>query len=131
MTYRFKSDGKLIIVPVKIFGNESEAMARLAIDTGATRTMLNVHIAVYLGYDPASSRERVQITTGSGVEFTSQIRVRQIETLGIKKLNFPILCHTLPPSAAIDGLLGLDFFNDTVLSIDFRQGILSVNEQLS
>jgi len=33
-----------------------------------------------------------------------------------------IICHTLPPTARVDGLLGLDFFRNTRLNIDFISG---------
>lgn len=36
------------------------------------------------------------------------------------------LAHTLPPSAGVDGLLGLDFFRDHLLSIDFQRGQVSL-----
>ena len=33
-----------------------------------------------------------------------------------------VVCHTLPPSAGVDGLLGLDFLRNSRLTIDFRSG---------
>ena len=32
--------------------------------------------------------------------------------------------HTLPPSASVDGLLGLDFFRGQILNLDFRTGVV-------
>ena len=77
---------------------------------------------VSLGYDPGLARNRVQVTTGSGVEFAPQITLSKIRVLGQERTSFPILCHTLPPSAGVDGLLGLDFFRGQRLNIDFRIG---------
>jgi hypothetical protein len=37
-----------------------------------------------------------------------------------------VLSHTLPSSATIDGLLGLDFLRGQMLSIDFRQALVSL-----
>jgi hypothetical protein len=37
-----------------------------------------------------------------------------------------MVCHTLPPSASIDGLLGLDFLRDRRLTIDFRTGQITL-----
>jgi hypothetical protein len=37
-----------------------------------------------------------------------------------------VLSHTLPPSATIDGLLGLDFLRGKKLTIDFRQADVSL-----
>ena len=97
-------------------------IARLALDTGATGSMINCDIAVLLGYDPVSLEERIRITTGSGIEFVPQIKIKKIEIPGRFKKNFPILCHTLPPGATIDGLLGLDFFRGVSFTIDLKLG---------
>jgi hypothetical protein len=41
-------------------------------------------------------------------------------------MSFPIIAHTLPPSATVDGLLGLDFFRGQQLNIDFRRGEITL-----
>jgi hypothetical protein len=40
--------------------------------------------------------------------------------------NFPVLCHTLPPSATVGGLLGLDFFRGVRFVMDLQTGIISL-----
>ena len=127
MKFPFQRENGLIIVPVELSGPIEGGIAHLALDTGATYSMINNEIAELLGYDPAVSKERVRIVTGSGIEFTSRIVVRQLQALGLTKNDFGILCHTLPSSASIDGLLGLDFFVNTVLNIDFQNGFISVD----
>lgn len=47
-----------------------------------------------------------------------------IEVAGRTIENFPMLCHTLPPSAMVDGLLGLDFFRGRRLILDFDMGFV-------
>lgn len=101
-------------------------MARFALDTGATESVVNWDLMVLIGYDPAAVSERVQMTTGSGVEFAPEATVEKIEALGQEHRNFPMLCHTLPPSATVDGLLGLDFFRGHRLVVDFRAGLVIV-----
>jgi len=114
----------LIIVPVEIHGRVSSGILRLALDTGATGTLINLAPLISLGYDPSLAPERVQVTTGSGVEFAPRLPVLKISALGCLHENFPILAHTLPPSASVDGLLGLDFFRGGRLEVDFRAGIV-------
>jgi len=46
--------------------------------------------------------------------------------MGQERRNFPVLADTRPPSASIDGLLGLDFLRAQMLNIDFRQGVISL-----
>lgn len=43
-----------------------------------------------------------------------------------QRKRFPVLCHTLPPSATVDGLLGLDFLRKRLLTIDFASGLVSL-----
>ena len=122
MKIKFDASRGLIVVPTRLHGFQRDAIVRLALDTGATSSMINWDIAVLLGYDPASEKERIQITTGSGVEFAPRIVIETVEVMGKSLNNFPMLCHTLPPSATVDGLLGLDFFRGERLILDFRAG---------
>lgn len=80
-----------------------------------------------LGYDPAAQPDRLQITTGSGVEFVPRVSVSKFVALDQARTAFPVLGHTLPPSAGVDGLLGLDFFRELELIVNFRTGQISLN----
>jgi len=71
--------------------------------------------------------DRIQLTTGSGVEYAPRLLVNKIEALGQERVNFPVVAHTLPPSASVDGLLGLDFFRGQELNVDFREGIIMLS----
>ena len=88
--------------------------------------MVNWDVLVLLGYDPAALRDRIQITTGSGVEFVPLIPVSRIEALGKNVENLPVLAHTLPPTAMVDGLPGLDFLRGARLTIDFTDGTIEL-----
>jgi hypothetical protein len=66
------------------------------------------------------------MTTASGVVFVSRIPLLKISALGHDRLGFPVLCHTLPPNASVDGLLGLDFFRGHVLMLDFQKGQITL-----
>jgi predicted aspartyl protease len=122
MSFPFDPKKGLVIVRAELWGPAGSAVLRLALDTGATGTLVNVGLLVALGYDPALSPDRVQVTTGSGVEFVPSITLEKIRSLGKDRLGFPVLGHTLPPSAGVDGLLGLDFLRDQSLTLDFRIG---------
>jgi predicted aspartyl protease len=116
----------LIPVSVELTGPSGSAVLRFALDTGATRTLVNVGMLVSLGYDPALAPDRVQVTTGSGVEFAPRVCVERIVALGQTRSEFAVLAHTLPPSAGVDGLLGLDFLRGQVLTADFRNGVVTL-----
>jgi predicted aspartyl protease len=124
VSFPFNNQRGLVVVQAEVFGPLGSIVLRLAVDTGATATMINVAPLVSVGYDPSLVSHRVQVTTGSGVEFVPKINVTKIRVLGQERIQFPVLSHTLPPSASIDGLLGLDFLRSQKLVIDFRQGTI-------
>jgi predicted aspartyl protease len=124
MKIRFDATQGLIVIPTRLYGSQGDTIVRLALDTCATDSMINWDVAVLLGYDPASVKERIQITTGSGVEFAPRIAIKKVQIMGRSLENFLMLCHTLPPSATVDGLLGLDFFRGERLILDLRAGIV-------
>ena len=127
MNHSFNAQRGLIIIQGELFGPSGSIVLRLALDTGATGTMVNVAPLTTIGYDPSLVPDRVQVTTGSGVEYTPRILVSRIKALGQERGNFPVLAHTLPPSASIDGVLGLDFLRAQLLNIDFRQGSITLS----
>jgi len=128
MSLSFDGQRGLIVVPVRVTGPSGTAVVRLALDTGATRTLINTSLLVAVGYDPATAVERSEVTTGSGVEYAALVPISKIEALGREFTQFHVLAHTLPPSASVDGVLGLDFLRGQLLSIDFRNGRLTLAE---
>ena len=127
MSFTFNARRGLIIVRAELFGPSGSIVLRLALDTGATATMVNVGPLAAVGYDPSLAVARVQVTTGSGVEYVPRIEVSRIKVLGQERVDFSMLSHTLPPSAGIDGLLGLDFLRGRKLRIDLAKGHLSLS----
>jgi len=122
MPVSFDSRQGSIVVRAELSGYTGSGILRLALDTGATSTVVNVGMLVAIGYDPALAADRVQVTTGSGIEFAPRVVVKRFVALGHVRSDFPVLGHTLPPSAGVDGLLGLDFLRGQGLTIDFRAG---------
>lgn len=122
MSFAFNARRGLVTVRAELEGPSGNVILRLALDTGATGTMINVGMLVSIGYDPSLVANRIQVTTGSGVEYVPRIALSKITALGQERMDFPVLCHTLPPSASIDGLLGLDFLRGQRLTVDFLQG---------
>ncbi len=125
MSLSFNPKEGLIVVPTRLWGSTGDTVVRLALDTGATGSVVNWDVVVFLGYDPAVVPERIPMTTGSGLEFVPRIAIEKIEALGQKRRDFHVLCHTLPPTATVDGVLGLDFFREQRLVLDFRTGLVT------
>jgi len=123
----FDARSGLIVVPTRLWGASGDLVARLALDTAATRTLINWDLVVLMGYDPAAVGPRLQVTTGSGVEFVPQVSVEKVQALGNERRNFAVLCHTLPPSTTVDGVLGLDFMRGRRLVVDLRLGSVTLD----
>jgi predicted aspartyl protease len=128
MSFAFDGKRGLVLVGAEVTGPAGIAVLRLALDTGATKTMINTAMLVAVGYDPAVAPERVEVTTGSAVEFAPLISISKLVSLGQERSDFSVLAHTLPPSAGVDGVLGLDFLRGQVLTINFRSGKLAFAE---
>ncbi|GMU23828.1 MAG: hypothetical protein AMXMBFR13_39060 [Phycisphaerae bacterium] len=96
--FRFERDKGLIVVHARIDGPSGRSFAALALDTGATSTMINTAKLVAIGYDPAAVQARMSVTTASGVESAVRLPVNTIVALGQERRNFAVLSHTLPPA---------------------------------
>lgn len=63
---------------------------------------------------------------GPSGSIVPRLGVERLSSLGRHRADLAILAHTLPPSAGIDGLLGLDFLRGQQLSINFREGTVTL-----
>jgi len=115
-----------IIVEARATGPVQSADLRLLLDTGATSTMIRSRILLGLGYDLDRDGRPVRITTVNSVEVGVKVPLTRLFALGRNRIGFPVVAHTLPPDAKIDGLLGLDFFQGHILSLDFQVGSITL-----
>ena len=99
---------------------------RLVLDTGATSTMIHLPVLLTLGFDPDRDGRPVRITTASSVEPATRIILTRMFTLGQNRIGFPVIAHTLPDTTLVDGLLGLDFFQGHILTLDFQVGSITL-----
>lgn len=126
MKYPFDPKAGIVLVKTKIYGPTGDTIVNLALDTGATWTLISWETAVLIGYDPASIQERIAITTGSGIEYCPQLNLLRVEVLGKSVSSLGVLCHTLPPTSRVDGLLGLNFLRRFNVSLNFKQGYITI-----
>jgi predicted aspartyl protease len=127
LTFSFDPQRGLIVVRAELTGPSGSGVLQLALDTGATTTLVNAAMLAAIGYDPALSADRVRVTTGSGVEFAPRVELQSFTVLGQERYGLQVLGHTLPPSSGVDGLLGLDFLRGLRLTVDFRAGQLRLD----
>ena len=128
MSSPFNRKRDLIIVRCQIFGPKKNVFVRLALDTGAVQTMISTEMLHSAGYSTESSAGDIQIRTASGIEFVPEVALDKIKALNQQRLMFPVLAHTLPEGARVDGLLGLDFLRNRKLEIDFRLGRIDLSD---
>ena len=114
------------MIRTEIWGPLESHIFYLALDTGATDTMVSAQLLDKIGYD-LSAQPLAVIRTAGGVIQTPDITVSRLESLGQSRVDFPLLAHDLSPKANVDGVLGLDFLRGHVLNIDFRLGKLSLD----
>jgi hypothetical protein len=126
MSCRFSGDDSLVLVHAEILGPARRVDVWLALDTGAITTMISSSALVAAGYDPIISSSRIQVTTASGIVFAPLVTVEKFDSLGQVRTQFPVISYTLPPSAGVDGLLGLDFLRGQSLTVDFRTGEITL-----
>jgi hypothetical protein len=122
MVVRFNGRAALSLGFESKAGWQCEDWALRVLKRRPAYTVINVGMLVAIGYDPALVPGRIQVTTGSSIEFAPRVAIERIEVLGRERIAFPVLAHTLPPSAGVDGLLGLDFLRGQILTIDFSSG---------
>ncbi|HEX9989402.1 MAG TPA: retropepsin-like aspartic protease [Chloroflexia bacterium] len=115
-----------IVVPTRVFGLGRDLVLLFALDTGATSSAIKWQFAEMLGYAPAAVPDLVPVITASGMISAPKITFARVEALGQAEHSFPMLCQPLPPSADVDGILGLDFFRGHKLMIDFRIGLVTL-----
>ena len=126
MGYKIDPDAPVIVLSITLEGEDIEKKINMALDTGATYTMIPWEIAEMLGYKPGASKERIPLITASGVERAPLITLKSICVLGKDADNVQAVVHNLPEKSYVDGLLGLSFLKRFKLSLDFRTGILEL-----
>lgn len=115
-----------ILVDAEISGPFGRVVLKLALDTGATTSLVNRSTLLSLGFNPDDAAQRIRMTTGSAVESVPLVVLTRLTALGQHRFGFPVIAHNLPPSSALDGLLGLDFLRDRVLTLDFQAGTITL-----
>jgi predicted aspartyl protease len=122
MTFPFNAAQGLIVVDAETRGPLGNQVIRVALDTGARRTIVHPIRLAAIGHLPSPTQNPVSATTASGVVTMVPVTITAIEALGVDRNNFTVMAHALPKTAKLDGLLGLDFFRGQVLTIDFQKG---------
>ena len=121
--FPFDPQDNLIIVPVEVHGESQLITLNMAVDTGATWTILPIKTCSIIG---AVHQRRISIVTGSRVESAQLMTIPLIKAFGIDITNFKVVAHDLPSSLLVDGLLGMNFLKRVKLTIDFYKNVIKI-----
>lgn len=125
--FRFDPDAPVIVLTPTITGrNGVKKKISMALDTGATYTMIPWEMAEVLGYEPGLSKERTDMITASGVETVPLLSLESISVLGKTVKGIEVVVHNLPQRSYVDGLLGLSFLRKFNICLDFKNGVLRI-----
>ena len=123
--FKFNPKQSIIICRAEIVGPRVEVYLKMAVDTGATFTMIPFETAIAIGCDPLRSQRKIEITTGSSVEYVSIITVPKFRAFGAEIENMEVVCHNLPTQSPVEGLLGLNFLKSAK---DFSKNIIETHK---
>lgn len=127
VTIPVQRSGSLLVVQTQLNGSRA---ARLILDTGASHTILSHEIARDLGLLANAHVTSVTLKTAGG---TVQAEMTQVGTLQVGEAeakNVPVAIHNLPDApAGIDGLLGLTFLQQFLVTLDTQKGELHLKRR--
>ena len=79
-----------------------------------------------IGYDLSKPTGHVNVRGVTGVGTAKLFSATSITALGHTAKNLSVISQDYPKSVTVDGLLGLDFFREKILTIDFHRGTIAL-----
>lgn len=123
--FKRRTAESLIVVNCEL----DEHDAALALDTGASHTTIDLAALIIAGYEVSQALRTVQIETASNVIDAYIFKIKQLTAIGITRQDIEICAYDFFSYQLItdfDGVLGLDFFEDFKLCVDFKQNLLTI-----
>ena len=121
--YTRESEDHLIVIPAVITPQQKNFDMNAALDTGASHTILDLNFMLMLGYRLLDAVDTAQVMTGAGPVHAFIFEVPHFTCLGVERTNYRLMAYDFLSLGAVDiyeGLIGLDFFQDETLCIDFK-----------
>jgi predicted aspartyl protease len=99
----------------------------LVVDTGASHTVIDFGVLVDAGYRLGDTKGIVPIETANGIISANLFQVNKITVLGIEKQDFEVCSYLLgQPEDEIKGVVGLDFFENKKICLDFKKSMITI-----
>jgi hypothetical protein len=128
MKFKFSidEDHNVILVDAKLNGFST----RLLLDTGASNTVIDLTTLLSTGFHFKDSIDKIKIETAKGIVEAEVFVVKQLESLGITQQKYPVTAYDFIGNGIIsefDGVLGLDFFENNKICIDFIKSEITIS----
>ena len=126
-SFRLESDESLIHIFAKIANEEH----RLALDTGASNTVIDLAAIIVAGYSLSDAVDTVQLETGNGVVDAYVFKLKSFNALGLMKKDFEVCSYNFFGNnvySDIHGVLGLDFFMGIKFCIDLEKFEITISD---
>ena len=128
-TFGFEIEDALVVtVKCEVDGDNYT----LALDTGASNTIIDLAALIILGYEIKDAVRTVEFETAKG-ELTAQVFVvKEITALGITRRNMEICSYDFFNNnifSDMHGVLGLDFIRDCKVCIDMVDQEITVQQK--
>lgn len=128
MVGKFELKYRKIHIDISVKGFEGIRDLIFIIDTGASYSIVNKKTLKALGYTNKDffKTERLQ-GFGGNVKNVNFLKLNSIAFLGLQRNNFEVGITDFKANVFYDGILGLDFFLNHKLCIDFKKGIVELD----
>jgi Aspartyl protease len=128
MKFKFSidEDHNVILVDAKLNGFST----RLLLDTGASNTVIDLSTLLSTGFHFKDSIDKIKIETAKGIVEAEVFVVKELESLGITQQKYAVTAYDFIGNGIIsefDGVLGLDFFENNKICIDFINSEITVS----
>lgn len=121
ITIPVKMIGNTVVVPVTFTNANSNVTGNLALDTGASQTVLSKRIANGLRLFSHDSQSRIGI--GGSVRVDVSV-VESIKVGAAEAKNMGVSIHDFSPDPRYEGLLGFDFLGRFQMSVDTEKQVM-------
>jgi predicted aspartyl protease len=128
MKYRLERDPEGGIIPVNV-QLDGRHTFKMVLDTGASRTTIDTTALYMAGYNAGNTTETSAIETANGIVEVKVFKVNSLTALGHTKCHLPVQVYDFLAHGILsdyDGLLGLDFFEDTTFCIDMANHMIEI-----
>ena len=126
MSWSFDPNRSPIVVEGWVSSSSRTGKVQLAVDTGASGTLIGASILNALGIPVSSATRRRRLRAVTGGAIAPVVHIRQLIVFGHVVANYAVTAYDLSPVLGYDGLLGLDFFRGQILTLDFVRGLISL-----